>query len=124
MLASENSSEPWLQPNSIAKPYRFPTIYKPAVKGAQWRSRWPCRAFKKAALKSIGVLMSHPKKPGSRGHFRRLGPALDKADKLPILAVLRETQYFMQTCALINQTPAAITQSRTDNCLFSWKIAK
>jgi hypothetical protein len=32
---------------------------------------------------------------GSRGHFRRLGPALDKANKLPILAVLRETQRFM-----------------------------
>jgi hypothetical protein len=43
---------------------------------------------------------------------------------MPILAVLRETQRFMQTGAFDAQTPAAITQSRTDNCLFGWKIAK
>jgi hypothetical protein len=48
----------------------------------------------------------------------------DKANKLPILAVLRKTQYFMQTGALIAQTPAAITQFGTENCWFGWKIAR
>jgi hypothetical protein len=62
--------------------------------------------------------------PVSRANDRLKRPALDKANKLPILAVLRETQLFMQKGAFDAQTPVAITQTGTENCLFSWKIAK
>jgi hypothetical protein len=68
--------------------------------------------------------MCHLGKCGSRGILQDGSDQHTKADKLPILAVLRETQRFMLKDAFEAQTPAAIARSGSENCLFSWKIAK
>jgi|ERR1700676_724417 len=61
--------------------------------------------------------MNHIARTTTRGSTRNV-------EKPLILAALRETQLQTLMDVFIVQTPATITQSRTENCWFRWKMAK